>query len=142
MSKRIRPYRSPLDFIAQDETYSLLSKGYASDLQQAQTLKADYISESHAIYLLPDQAWARRVSGVFANLLATTAPTRAHAMLTEKANDHYLVSVRAPFSTKTGADELCRQFETGGGRQAAAGINDLPISEYDRFKQAFLAAFN
>ncbi|MDH5219406.1 MAG: hypothetical protein OEX19_17000, partial [Gammaproteobacteria bacterium] len=79
---------------------------------------------------------------VFANLLATTAPSRAHAMLTEKANGHYLVSVRAPFSTKTGADELCRQFETGGGRQAAAGINDLPPSDYKRFKQAFLAAFN
>ena len=142
LSKKIRPYHSPFDFIAQDETFSLLNKGYESDMQQAQALEADYISASHSIYLLPDKAWARRVSGVFANLLATTAPSRAHAMLTEKANGHYLVSVRAPFSTKTGADELCRQFETGGGRQAAAGINDLPPSDYTRFKQAFLAAFN
>jgi hypothetical protein len=26
-------------------------------------------------------------------------------------------------SNKSGADELCKSFETGGGRKAAAGIN-------------------
>jgi len=36
---------------------------------------------------------------------------------------------------------LCRQFATGGGRKAAAGINDLPESDYDRFVAAFTAAF-
>lgn len=139
--KRLRPYASPLDFIAQDNAFSVLTEGYAQDLKQAQSLQAEMETHSHSLYVLPDQAWARRVSGVFANQLATANPERAHAMLTEKANGNYLVSVRAPLTTKTGADELCRQFATGGGRQAAAGINDLASGELDAFKQAFLLAF-
>jgi hypothetical protein len=52
-----------------------------------------------------------------------------------------VVSVRAPINRPDGADALCRQFETGGGRKAAAGINQLPDSEYPRFVDAFLATF-
>ena len=42
------------------------------------------------------------------------------AVLTAKDNGNYLVSVREPLSNKTGADELCMRFPTGGGRKAAA----------------------
>jgi hypothetical protein len=49
----------------------------------------------------------------------------------------YQVSVRGPLSCRTGADELCRQFETGGGRKAAAGINRLPEAELARFDALF-----
>ena len=35
---------------------------------------------------------------------------------------------------------LCRQFESGGGRKAAAGINHLPEADYERFVAAFAAA--
>ena len=52
-----------------------------------------------------------------------------------------MVSVRAPLTDKRGADELCRQFSTGGGRQAAAGINHLAEDDYDRFLAAFAAAY-
>ena len=141
LTTKIRPYASPFEFIAQDETFSLLSEGYSNDLQSVQDLQAVLSTEQHAIYLLPDKPWARRVSGVFANQLAKSSPARAHAMLTEKENGNYLVSVRAPLNTKTGADVLCRQFPTGGGRQAAAGINDLPSSELESFKTAFINAF-
>ena len=58
-------------------------------------------------------------------------------MLTEKSNGNYLVSIRAPLNNKTGADEICRQFPTGGGRKAAAGINDLPADMYDQFIDTF-----
>ncbi|WP_455219067.1 DHHA1 domain-containing protein, partial [Kaarinaea lacus] len=98
-------------------------------------------SDTHALYILPDAKWARRVSGVFANQLAQNNPKRAHAMLAQQPEGGYVVSVRAPLNNKTGADELCRQFETGGGRKAAAGINHLPDAEYARFLQAFVAAF-
>jgi hypothetical protein len=51
--------------------------------------------------------------------------------------------VRAPLNNKTGADELCRGFDTGGGRAAAAGVNDLPAAQLgefiDRFSQFFTA---
>jgi hypothetical protein len=51
------------------------------------------------------------------------------------------VSVRAPLNNKTGADELCRQFETGGGRKAAAGINFLPTEMRSQFITAFKKQF-
>jgi hypothetical protein len=49
--------------------------------------------------------------------------------------------VRAPLNNKKGADELCREFHSGGGRKAAAGINHLPEADYDKFMAAFLSAF-
>jgi hypothetical protein len=52
-----------------------------------------------------------------------------------------VVSVRAPLVTRDGADALCRQFETGGGRKAAAGVNHLPDSALDDFVAAFRSAF-
>ena len=62
-------------------------------------------------------------------------------MLTQQSGGGFLVSVRAPLSNKNGADDLCRQFETGGGRKAAAGINHLPEADYSRFLQAFIDTF-
>jgi len=53
----------------------------------------------------------------------------------------FLVSIRAPLSNRKGADTLALQFDTGGGRSAAAGINHLPDAELDRFIQAFRATF-
>jgi hypothetical protein len=62
-------------------------------------------------------------------------------VLTVKANGNYLISVRAPLDNKAGADELCRSFATGGGRAAAAGVNDLPADQLqtfiDRFNQFY-----
>ncbi len=40
------------------------------------------------------------------------------------------------------ADGLCRKFESGGGRQAAAGINFLPPSEFGRFVAEFERQFS
>ena len=62
--------------------------------------------------------------------------------MTQKGTGVYQVSVRAPLQTKTGADTLCRQFETGGGRQAAAGINELPDTEIDNFIKIFNQHFS
>jgi len=138
---KIRPYADPFDFIAADENYQTLVNGYQQDLARAEACQADYQSDSHSLTVLPDEKWARRVSGVYANALASANPNRAHAMLTHQGDDSFLVSVRAPLNNKTGADELCRQFDTGGGRKAAAGINRLPVSDYDRFLQKFTEAF-
>jgi hypothetical protein len=95
-----------------------------------------------AVFLLPDEPWARRVSGVYSNDLATNNPARAHAVLTIKDNGNYLISVRAPMNNKRGAAELCMQFPTGGGRAAAAGINDLPTERLQDFIGAFEQAYS
>jgi single-stranded DNA-specific DHH superfamily exonuclease len=137
----IQPYPDPFDFIQNEPGYQILLNGYYEDISQAKSLQPEFINETHGLYILPNAKWARRVSGVFANQLAQNKPNRAHAMLTQNANSGFVVSVRAPLDNKTGADELCRQFETGGGRKAAAGINHLPEADYERFMKAFINAF-
>ena len=95
-----------------------------------------------AVYVLPNEAWARRVGGVFGNHLANLNPDRGHAILTNKADGNFLVSVRAPLNNKKGAADLCRKFPTGGGREAAAGINDLPKSMVDDFIAQFRTQYS
>ena len=79
--------------------------------------------------------------GAFGNELATASPDRAHAILTPNARGGYTVSVRAPRATQTGADALCREFATGGGRALAAGINHLPADQVGEFTRRFDQAF-
>jgi hypothetical protein len=139
--ERVKPYADPFAFIAEDDAYKTLDEGYRSDMQQAMDTKP-YMADDHtAVFIFPEEKFARRVSGVYANDLAQQNPDRAHAMLSTLPGDGYLVSVRAPLANKTGADELCRQFDTGGGRKAAAGINFLPASDLDKFSDAFKRQF-
>jgi len=136
--QRVRPYADPLDFATDDrETFDELANGYRSDMAAAAAVKPVAESPHTAAYRLPDEAWARRVSGVFSNQLANGSPERAHAVVTDRSDGTFLVSVRAPLADKTGADELCRRFPTGGGRKAAAGINHLPADQLDDFLAQF-----
>lgn len=134
-------HASPFEFMVEGcEHFQRLAAGYADDMARAAALRPEAASSATAaFYLLPDEAWARRVSGVFGNDLANQHPERAHAVLTAKANGTYLISIRAPLNRRKGADALCRQFPTGGGRAAAAGINALPAEQLDQFIKAFLA---
>lgn len=138
---RIQPYANPFTFVHDDSAYKTLAEGYAADMAQAQDVKPEIETPDYALFILPDAAWCRRVSGVFANSLAQQHPNRAHAMLTEGGDGSFLVSVRAPLATKSGADELCRKFPTGGGRKAAAGINCLEADNYGRFVSELAASF-
>jgi len=133
----ITPYENPFDFIAQSSAYPILAQGYADDIKQAENLEVYSQTLSSAVFMLPDEPWTRRVSGVYGNVLARQHPNRAHALLTILADKTYRISVRAPLSHKTGADKLCMQFPTGGGRKAAAGINALPSHQVNDFIQAF-----
>lgn len=133
----IAPYENPFDFIAQSPAYPTLDQGYADDMKQAENLEVYSQTLSSAVFMLPDEPWTRRVSGVYGNVLARQHPNRAHALLTILADKTYRISVRAPLSHKTGADKLCMQFPTGGGRKAAAGINALPSHQVNDFIQAF-----
>lgn len=135
--KAMLPYASPANFMSDaKDTFGKLEQGYHEDMASARNLKAHWAKDHAAAFILPEAAWARRVSGVYSNELANQSPARAHAVLTEKADGNYLISVRAPLERRTGADELCRQFPTGGGRAAAAGVNDLPADQLDAFIDA------
>ena len=78
---------------------------------------------------------------MFGNQLAGESPAQAHAVLTAKLGGGYVVSVRAPLDNKAGADILCSQFDTGGGRKGAAGINHLPDAELGRFIASFFEIY-
>jgi len=133
----IRPFADPFAFIAESAAYRELDEGYAADMAKVRSLPFEIEESRIATMMLQDVAWTRRVSGVYGNELARRAPERAHALFTSLPGGDYRISVRAPLANKTGADELCRQFPTGGGRKAAAGINALPAS----MKEDFIAAF-
>jgi hypothetical protein len=139
--RRLSPYANPLDFIADDPAFAALRDGFEDDMARARAVRPALETEGHRVYVLPADAWGRRAGGVFANELAQESPGRAHALLTRLPAGGFVVSVRAPIDRPEGADILCRQFASGGGRKAAAGINDLPEADYDRFVAAFTSAF-
>ena len=139
--RRIAPYADPLEFIRNDEAFATLKAGFTDDMLRAGDADAELATARHALYILPAEPWARRVSGVLANDLARGVPDRAHALLTRRPDGGFVVSVRAPLIAPEGADALCRKFATGGGRKAAAGINRLDEADYDTFVRAFQEAF-
>ena len=139
--RALAPFETPMAFLdSKSKVYERLDQGYENDLSQAQQAKEIDKSDSGVVITLPDAAGSRRISGVFGNQLAQNHPDRAHAILTEQTGG-FLVSIRAPLSNRKGADRLALQFDTGGGRSAAAGINHLQESDLDRFIEAFRAAF-
>ena len=136
--KKAATYKTPLDFINDTKSiYQQLQAGYEDDIVKTQHLKPEVKKQHIAIYMLPNELWARRVSGVFGNQLANQYPDRAHAILTQHPKDGYIVSVRAPLNNLNHAGDLCSQFPSGGGRKGAAGINHLPTSKFENFITIF-----
>ncbi|NQZ83191.1 MAG: DHH family phosphoesterase [Colwellia sp.] len=127
-------YEDPLALLEEnDSVFYQLEKAYQEDMEKAESATVIADNDSCKIVRLADQSWARRVSGVFGNELANRSPEKAHAVLTMNEDDTYTVSVRAPLNNKQGADEICIQFPTGGGRAGAAGINQLPEEMLEQF---------
>lgn len=133
--RAVAPFADPLAFIAQSEELAVLRDGCAEDLQYATEGERQKIGH-HSLYFFPDAPWARRISGIYSNLKARQEPDAAHVIIT-RVGDNLRLSVRAPLNDRRGADTLCRAFTTGGGRAAAAGINELPPEELSRFIDAF-----
>jgi hypothetical protein len=140
--RQLRPFADPFAFIAESPAYSTLKTGYQEDMARAVDVEPMEARASGRIFMLPAEKWARRISGVFGNRLAVESPAQAHAVLTGKPEGGYLVSVRAPLVSRSGADELCSQFDSGGGRRGAAGINHLPESELGRLITLFFKTFD
>jgi hypothetical protein len=113
--------------------FTKLANAYQQDMNNAKA--GDVLADNDICYvvLLEDAAWARRVSGVYGNELANQAPHKAHVILTLNLDNTYTVSLRAPLNNKQGAGDLCARFATGGGRAAAAGINNLAVADLDAF---------
>ncbi|UIP29525.1 DHH family phosphoesterase [Photobacterium sp. TLY01] len=131
--QRLMCYDTPFE-LQDDETspYYVLKAAYEQDMAEAKSSPVFYDADLLKVIVLPNEAWSRRVSGVFGNDLANQTPDKAHLVLTDNNDGHYTVSLRAPLANKQGADEICSSFATGGGRKGAAGINALPFSHLDK----------
>lgn len=134
-------FADPFQFMQSEPVFEQIRQARRHDLELACQLQPHTVLPGGCIHVLPDAAWSRRVRGEFANTLANRDPRRAHAVLTPNPHEGFTVSVRAPLATRRGARLLCEQFDTGGGRSAAAGITRLPRDRLPDFIGAFERAF-
>ncbi|SQD79780.1 DHH family phosphoesterase [Moritella yayanosii] len=140
--RQLSQFTSP--FSLQDDQSSVfytLQSAYRHDHQRVTGITPYISNDICEVYVLPCEAWARRISGVYGNELANRNQSKAHAVLTLNSDGSYLVSVRAPLENRVGADDLCAQFTTGGGRKAAAGINKLPAGQIDKFVNMLASSY-
>ena len=138
---RLARHADPLSFVHEDSAFGALWDGYCADMERILGLQPAAHNEHAALFVLPDEVWARRVRGVLANRLAREAPRRAHAVLLPNGAGGMSVSVRAALDQPTGAAVLCRSWPTGGGREAAAGINELAMADVGEFTRRFMNHF-
>jgi hypothetical protein len=137
----MRGYVDPFRLAGSEGILRTIDDSRRTDLESARVTRPIAHASGAAMYVLPDAAWSRRVRGAFGNELAHAHPLRAHAVLTPDGAGGFTVSVRAPMARPVGADALCRQFTSGGGRASAAGINHLPADGLDAFRLRFENAF-
>ncbi len=139
---QVQQFEDPLIFHAESPILETLRRGYEDDMTRASTYTPIQEDSAGRVFELPGASWSRRVAGVFSNTLAREQPELAHALLMTNDDNSLRISVRAPLNRRRGADELCRRFPTGGGRAAAAGINQLPPEQKDAFLAAFTHQFS
>lgn len=135
--REVSRYQDPLEFHQSSEVLDNLREGFKADLDRAGATPVLSESPAGRIFSFPDAPWSRRIAGIFSNNKARESPGQGHAVLVDNGDGSYLVSVRAPTANKKGAAELCRNFPGGGGREAAAGINNLPADSLDEFINIF-----
>lgn len=129
-------YADPLDLVQGEPLIERIARQQEADLELALATRPRRLAPAVGIYALPDAAWSRRVSGIFANRLAADAPDRVHAVLTPRRDGTYQVSLRVPLGRTPDAATFCAGFPTGGGRILAAGIDRLPAAGLAGFTDA------
>jgi hypothetical protein len=132
--KQLYPYSSPFDCIEDpNSVFNILQGAYQEDYKKAKSSPVVKNESNILVLELESAAWARRISGVYGNELANDNPDKAIVVLTKNEDATYRVSLRAPINNKQKAGDICSNFETGGGREAAGGVNSLPSEMLDMF---------
>ncbi|MEL6686323.1 MAG: DHH family phosphoesterase [Pseudomonadota bacterium] len=136
-------YPGPVEFLDdRHPTFLMLRDGYDSDWDVAQNARELDVSDAGQVLALPVGAASNRISGLFGNALVDEDPDQAFAVLTELPDGvHYRVSIRAPRARQTGSAATLAQAFGGGGRTAAAGIDDLADRDLADFIAQFRQAF-
>tara|TARA_B000000532_G_scaffold51959_1_gene39746 strand:- start:4611 stop:5483 length:873 start_codon:yes stop_codon:yes gene_type:complete len=108
--------KTPEEFM-QSPAFAKLKQGFDNDISNAES-----ITEQDGFFLLPNEAWARRVVGVMAHRINEEG-AGPHVIAIDKGST-FQISMRG----QTGIGELCAMFG-GGGRATAGGIDNLPKAE-------------
>jgi hypothetical protein len=137
--ERLARHTSPWTLLRDEPVIHDIEACRRRDFRVAMGIKPHWESARARVVVLPCAPWSRRVSGFLANALAAVHPEQAQAVLTERRDGHYTVSVRAPRASPQGAHTLCQAFG-GSGRAAAAGIDALPAPALGSFTQALSQA--
>ncbi len=137
--ERLARHSSPWTLLRDEPVIHDIEACRRRDFRMAMGIKPHWESARSRVVVLPCAPWSRRVSGFLANALATVHPEQAQAVLTERRDGHYTVSVRAPRASPQGAHTVCQAFG-GSGRAAAAGIDALPTNSLDPFVRALSQA--
>ena len=136
--RTVSRYADPFELMRREQVIERLSEERHADLARARDTPPLLLLPHADAWLLPDEPWARRVSGAFANRLAADEPARAHAVATTRP-DGYRLSLRVPPGRGPAADEFCRRFPSGGGRSGAGGVDRL--QRLEPFLEAFAEAY-
>ena len=128
-------------FLEQGDIFSTLLENFNADMSSAVCQEPFSISENGVIYTLPNEAWTHRIMGSFSNHLVSTNKNLACAIAVLNSDGTYRISVRSSINNPHGAGNLCGNFG-GGGREKAGGINNLPASDMNTFKEEFEKVFS
>lgn len=128
-------------FLEQGDIFSTLLENFNADMSSAVCQEPFSISENGVIYTLPNEAWTHRIMGSFSNHLVSTNKNLACAIAVLNSDGTYRISVRSSINNPHGAGNLCGNFG-GGGREKAGGINNLPASDMNTFKEEFDKVFS
>ena len=127
-------------FLEQGDIFSTLLENFNADMSSAVCQEPFSISKNGVIYTLPNEAWTHRIMGSFSNHLVSTNKNLACAIAVLNSDGTYRISVRSSINNPHGAGNLCGNFG-GGGREKAGGINNLPASDMNTFKEEFDKVF-
>jgi len=134
-------YDSPFDYRRKSDIYDKIHHQKCMDSHELNSSEIMHESWTGKVVLLPDTPASVRYSGIYSNQLTTDNTNQAFLILTKVDQDHYRVSIRAPKDRPTGACALADNFDTGGGREKAAGINMLPVKQLNKLIDLFEQQF-
>lgn len=136
----LHEYVSPFEYADTSELFAKIDAQMLLDQDEVNNSVTLLDKTFGKVVRLPDSISSIRYSGIYSNQLATDNPDMAFVILTTVPHG-YRASIRAPLNRPTGAGALASQFNTGGGREKAAGINLLKEDQletlFDKFEQAF-----
>ncbi len=96
MFKALQPFSDPFEFYHASGELNQLREGFRNDMRKAESELPVRQTSAGRIYQFQNQAWCRRVSGVYSNQVAREAPDLAHALLVERKDGNFFWLVSAP----------------------------------------------